>query len=85
MIGTESLFAISPATAYKAARPLRSDPGLGKAQAKFVERCRNIVMIGTQSFLSDRQRPLIERLGLCVAALIVVESARLLSDNATSR
>ena len=41
-------------------------------------------MIGTERFLLDRQRPLVQRLGIGIATLVLVEPARLFSDLATS-
>ena len=63
----------SPAIACRAARRRRSDLGFAVKHRQIVQRLSDIGMIGTERFLSDRQRSLVERLGVGVATLVIVK------------
>ena len=67
----------SPATACRAARRRRSDLGRGRAAARLLSDCRDIGMVGTERLLADRQRSLVERLGVGVATLVLVELSQI--------
>jgi hypothetical protein len=69
---------------------IRAAFGIGAAtlvvveQSQVVERVRNATLVRTESFLSYCQRPLVQRLSVCVATLPSIELRQLLSESATS-
>ena len=63
----------SPARAGRAARPRRSWPWRSVQRRQVVEDRGHVGMVRAERLLADRQRALVERLGLGVAALVVVQ------------
>ena len=66
-----------PAIACRAARRPHTDLGCLYSTARLFSDSRNIGMIGTEGFLTDGQRSLVERLGIRIATLVTVQRRKI--------